>query len=291
MLIRQRTILRLVEKAERPLTNTVLFKLVFLLRKETTLSEDTAFYDFVPYHYGPYSFAMHRELETLVSYGYLNAEKSSVGTHFTLGPVSIDRALPPQNELAIDEILNRYANVRQKELLRDVYERYSWYAINTQLRELAPIALPTPKCADSAIYTIGYHKSSVDSFANQLIASGIQTVVDVRANPISRKYGFAGSSLKTICNKVGLEYKHFPKLGIPSSARKGVSSDADFNRLFLNYQQQTLRNNREDVVNVSSLVRSSPSVLLCAEQDARSCHRSRLAFAISEVTGLPIINL
>ena len=35
---------------------------MFLLRMETELKQLSSFYDFVPYKYGPYSFALYRDL-------------------------------------------------------------------------------------------------------------------------------------------------------------------------------------------------------------------------------------
>jgi len=290
MLIRQRTILRLIEKANRPLSRTVVFKLAFLLRHETALAEDPTFYDFLPYRFGPYSFAMHREIEALVSYGYLQAPKSSIGSPLVLGDTPNQHKLHAAADAAVDTVLRRYMDVPQSDLLRDVYARYPWYAINTELRELVTTPVPERREATSAIYTIGYHRTSVDSFANRLLQEGIRSVVDVRANPISRKYGFAGSSLQSICRKVGLGYQHFPRLGIPSSKRKGVSGTAGFDALFANYERHTLSSNAKDVAAVSALLKCTPSVLLCAERNASECHRSRLAFAVADSTGLPIID-
>ena len=53
MLTRERIILRLLTQVAKPLSRTVLVKLVFLLRHETTLKDVPSFYDFVPYKFGP----------------------------------------------------------------------------------------------------------------------------------------------------------------------------------------------------------------------------------------------
>jgi hypothetical protein len=199
--------------------------------------------------------------------------------------------LPTFVDGAIDKTLNKYQTIPQRTLLEDVYARYPWYATNTELRDLLTTPLPERSDAKLAIYTIGYHRSSVDSFANRLLREGMRVVIDVRANPISRKYGFAGSSLQSICRKVGLNYRHFPGLGIPSSKRKGVSGAAAFNKLFSDYERNILTANAGDVDSVSALINSLPSVLLCAEENASECHRSRLAVAVADSTGLPIIDL
>ena len=68
MLRRQRAILKLLSTAGGSLSATQVQKLLFLLRQETFLRSDSAFYDFLPYKYGPYSFAANREIEALVAY-------------------------------------------------------------------------------------------------------------------------------------------------------------------------------------------------------------------------------
>ena len=49
-------------------------KCAFLLRHETEYDADPAFYDFVPYKFGPFSFALYRELESLQRDGYVSDE-------------------------------------------------------------------------------------------------------------------------------------------------------------------------------------------------------------------------
>lgn len=71
MLIRQKAILALLSRANRPLSPTVFVKLVFLLRQETVLKDESTFYDFIPYKYGPFSFALYRELANLRQDGYV----------------------------------------------------------------------------------------------------------------------------------------------------------------------------------------------------------------------------
>jgi uncharacterized protein (DUF488 family) len=233
---------------------------------------------------------MNREIETMISYGYLATEKMNAGSPFVLGATPNPHRLPATIDSAITTTLERYVGVAQRELLRDVYARYPWYALNSELTDLLPVQMPRRGAAEMAVYTIGYHGTSIDSFANRLLREGIRSVLDVRANPISRKYGFARSSLQSICRKVGLAYHHFPGLGISSSERRGVSGIKAFNTLFSHYERHTLAQNTTDISAASVLIKSAPSVLLCAETNASECHRGRLAVAVANNTGLPIIN-
>jgi uncharacterized protein (DUF488 family) len=46
----------------------------------------------------------------------------------------------------------------------------------------------------------------VDGFLANLIKNGIEAVIDVRSNPVSRNYGFAGSTLKALAERIKLYY-------------------------------------------------------------------------------------
>ena len=94
MLRRQRIILKLLSSAASGISATQLQKYVFLLREETFLRNDTTFYEFVPYKFGPYSFAAQREVETLTSYGYIEAATTSANVW--AAPMSCARSNDPQ---------------------------------------------------------------------------------------------------------------------------------------------------------------------------------------------------
>jgi len=55
MLTRQKTLLSLLDVAVRPVQRMELTKWCFLLRQESTSAGGSAFYDFVPYRFGPFS--------------------------------------------------------------------------------------------------------------------------------------------------------------------------------------------------------------------------------------------
>lgn len=64
------------------------------------------------------------------------------------------------------------------------------------------------------IYTIGFTKTTAESFFTRLRAAGITRVIDVRLNNVSQLAGFSKRDdlrffLKTIC---GAEYLHLPEL-------------------------------------------------------------------------------
>jgi uncharacterized protein (DUF488 family) len=293
MLRRQRTILSLLSSAGRPVKATQMQKYLFLLKKETFLGDDSAFYDFVPYKYGPYSFSAHREIDSLIDSGYIESQSLASTVTYTAASIGIEeskRSDSDTNRVA-RFILSRYGSESTRSLMKDVYNRYSWFSINSELTDLVPADAPKTKIAPVAIYTMGYEERSVDAFFNRLLEIGIRNIIDTRANPVSRKYGFARSSFSGIANKLGLGYSHFPGLGIPSMQRSEVKSDADFRTLFRYYESQILPAHKGEIESVATQMMDTPSVLVCMEKEAVDCHRSRLARRVAEISGMQIIHL
>jgi uncharacterized protein (DUF488 family) len=289
MLRRQRTILKLLSTANAPLSATQIQKYMFLLREETQCSHDSTFYEFLPYKFGPFSFAAQREIEILAAYGYIESDARSMCAT-ALGKeeaIKVDK----DTSHAVIAILTSYGKLPVRSLLKDVYTRYPWFALNSELKDLIPAGIDKPQAAAPAVYTIGYESRSVDGFLNNLVRTGIRRIIDVRANPISRKYGFARSALTRLSGKLGLGYSHFPELGIPSKKRKEARTRAEFMQLFSHYEQQTLPAKTFEMAGVAELMQSTPSVLLCMEKKAEDCHRSRLADRIVSLTNLSQVHL
>lgn len=289
MLRRQRTILKLLSTVDCSVPATKLQKYVFLLRQETFLGRDSSFYEFLPYKYGPYSFAAQREVEALTAYGYLSLSGSSLALT-DLGAREVVE-VDSDTARAVQFIVSKYGKAGLQPLLKDVYARYPWYARNSELQEIVPSGAKEPREAPIAVYTIGYEGRSVDGFLNKLLQSGIRRILDVRANPVSMKYGFAKSSLSGLAAKLGIGYVHCPELGIPSNKRKDAHTRADFVRLFNYYESQILPTHEDHTAKAAELMKAMPSVLLCMEREAVDCHRSRLAKRISACSKLDVVNL
>ena len=293
MLRRQRTTLALLQEAGQTLSATQLFKLVFLLAEETSLGRDDAFYEFLPHKYGPYSFALNRELEALVSQGYAEEQHSGTTILYSITPLGTRESscVEPDKKKAVRFIYKRYGKLGIQPLLRDVYSRYPWFSTRSELENLISQNFPKQIAAPPAVYTIGYEERSVDGFFDRLLRAGIRVILDVRANPISRKYGFAKKSLGAIAGKLGLKYEHWPQLGISSEKRQGVHTPAEFKQLFGYYDRVILPKVSDDVTRMAAQIQQAPSVLVCMERQAPNCHRSRLAKALSAASGLGIVDL
>lgn len=293
MLNRQRLILALIRELGADAQNIVLVKLAFLLREETAVGRDRSFYGFVPYKHGPFSFGMYRELEALERDGYLQrGNRSTRLTHRTkkLTREQIERLPPKQLEAAIS-VVQKYGRQRTPELLRSIYRRYPWYATKSELHQYVPDDVPSPVMRQNAAYTVGYEGKSVDGFFNQLLASGIEGILDVRANPVSRKYGFAKRSMRRIAERLDLRYHHIPELGIAGDQRANLSDFNSYQRLLDKYERTMLPDRAVHVTQAAALLNSRPTALLCMERDVRCCHRGRLANRIAADSGLTIEHL
>ncbi|MFH1108308.1 MAG: DUF488 family protein [Planctomycetota bacterium] len=230
MLARQKIVLALLDSAAKPLSRTMFVKLSFLLRAETDVGEDSAFYDFVPYQFGPFSFVLYREFEALKQQSYVveDHDRFSLAKPMAGEVRRLIGDLPTSVRSSVGHIASRYASKTQRALVRDVYARYPWYATKSELVDLLPPTMPPLPTASLAVFTVGYERISVDALFDRLLHAGIRGIADVRANPISRKYGFARTSLSGIAAKLGLAYRHFPQLGIPSEERSALGGYSSY---------------------------------------------------------------
>jgi uncharacterized protein (DUF488 family) len=287
LLNRHRLLLDLLLEVPRVPTKTELMKWLFLIREETCLKSDPSFYSFVPHRYGPFSFTVYRDIEDLTRHGYLAGDGRTLRPRLRSEAVAAAQTLSNDSQCAVRDVLARYGNLPSRQLVDSVYENYPWFASRSALpadRGAVPEAKP-------AAYTSGYEGESIDLFFQKLIRSGIIRIVDVRSNPVSRKYGFSKTTLSRLSMKLGLAYLHLPALGIPSSMRRSLNNFEDYQALMSEYEDVILPRVPQSVTQAADLLGERASVLVCFEADWRCCHRGRLAAAIAERTGLEVVHL
>ncbi len=283
MLVRQRILIEFLYQAARPVSKLELVKWMFLLRKETRENFKTSFYDFVPYHYGPYSFCLAREIGSLIESGWIHEEERT----WELVREPDDAVAGTKGTVReVRSLVGRFGDRPQDEVIDHVYNRYPEYTVNSRRAKLV-----TRKIADPQVFTAGYEGLQVDGFLNMLVQDGIHSLIDVRSNPIARRYGYHRGTLSKLCSLLGIQYTHVPALGIRSELRRSLQTQADYDHLFENYQRDTLVEQSQWVERVADSVSTEPSVLVCMESCPSRCHRSRLASEISKITSLPIVHL
>jgi uncharacterized protein (DUF488 family) len=140
------------------------------------------------------------------------------------------------------------------------------------------------------IYTIGYEGIGIDRFLSSLQAHDIETVVDIRELPLSRKPGFSKKILSDTLNLSGLDYVHIPALGCPKPIRNRYRADGNWKRYqedFLKY----LETQGETIADLASMAAISNCALLCFEADYNYCHRSMVADAVRQLSGMRVCHI
>jgi len=270
---RQRFLLILLEMAGGRLSKMDFQKLLFLSQQEAGFS----YYDFVPYHYGCYSFQAQSDIELMEKFGWLDEQPKSISLLAKPG------ACLKVDELnVIDQFTKQFDGVRGRKLVRYVYERYPYYATRSKiagevldLASYKKVSNEKSKLTgkDKAVYTIGYEGISFEAYVNQLIKHDVRLLCDVRRNPLSRKFGFSKGVLSRLLPKLGIEYLHIPDLGIRSEMRQGLNSVEDYAILFRAYRK-TLPQKTKSLQLLERLFEQHERIALtCFEKEHHSCHR------------------
>jgi len=139
-------------------------------------------------------------------------------------------------------------------------------------------------------FTLGYESHTLRTLLGLLSTNGVDVLVDVRQNPVSRKYGFSKIHLEESAAQSGIEYFHFPCLGTPQRIRKLYSRNGNIESALRLYEEH-LRSREECLRSLLERVTSKYFCLLCLESDYTSCHRSIIALKLAEMTGCQPIHL
>ena len=114
----------------------------------------------------------------------------------------------------------------------------------------------------------------------------MKVLVDVRNNPLSMKYGFSKSQLQRYCSSLGIEYAHYPEVGIQSEQRQELNTQADYDKLFAVYCQKNLKKTIASQIKILDLLKEKKRIALtCFEANICQCHRKHLAEAIESLPG------
>ena len=285
MLTRQRVVASMLHAAGGRLSSTSLVKWCFLLRHGMPSGGGSAFYEFVPYHYGPFSFGLYQEAGRMVSNAYLREPDRNVWEVTTAG-VDAAQGLAHEIQADISKIATGFGRDDAESVRRYVYRRFPWFTINSKIERHVERPHAPP-----AAYTVGYEGQQIDGFLNTLLRHGMDRVLDVRHNPVARRYGFHKKTLTRLLSNLDIEYVHIPELGIRSENRRGLTSQSDYEDLFDEYEVTTLVEQGDALAMVADLQAEKASALLCMEADPVLCHRARVATAVAEMSGLPVHHL
>jgi uncharacterized protein (DUF488 family) len=138
------------------------------------------------------------------------------------------------------------------------------------------VRLPGGHAIRPGIVGVGYEGGDVGSFTAGLRAAGVQLVVDVRLNAISRKKGFSKRALAAALTAAGIGYWHVPELGNPTWNRSGFSGPpgaADTARArFSELITTDVAEGR--IAAIAAAAAAQKVAVMCFEADESRCHRA-----------------
>lgn len=271
---RQKALLALLEIFDGKLSKLELQKYMFLYVKE--FSADVH-YDFIPYHYGSFSYELYKDLSTFEKNSLISSGEKMVDL-LVGGFVGLISESEKNN---LFTFYRKYKDLKGNDLIGHIYKKYPYFAINSKISERfidgEELEKYRPKKSNQTLYTIGYEGKKFETYLNQLISEDIKALVDVRKNAHSMKYGFSKSHLKNAVEKLGIAYIHIPNLGIESENRQELHVLDDYQKLFASYEK-TLDSKKEDLSRLFSIITDKKRVAItCFEKDVAYCHRGVIA--------------
>jgi uncharacterized protein (DUF488 family) len=178
-----------------------------------------------------------------------------------------------------------YKGLLGKALLKHVYVTYPTFTCRSEIITdiLKPIEVEYVQRTwntdrSSCLFTIGYEGLTIDAYLNKLISNNIEMLVDVRSNPHSMKFDFTKAKFRQHIENVGIRYCHIPELGIPSHRRQNLKSEAEYQQLFKEYEEEIIAKQQDTIRQLLSIFSQFKRMALtCFEKDFWHCHRYTLA--------------
>jgi uncharacterized protein (DUF488 family) len=133
---------------------------------------------------------------------------------------------------------------------------------------------------------IGYQGLTLGALIAQLTAEGVDVLIDIRLNAISRKAGYSKRALSAALAEAGIEYVHDPRLGNPKHNRAGYAELASpagqaardqFRSMLATDASATALRELADRLDEHTVA------LLCFEADERHCHRQQVIESVREL--------
>jgi uncharacterized protein (DUF488 family) len=129
------------------------------------------------------------------------------------------------------------------------------------------------------VWTIGHSTLPMDEFIAHLRSFGIETLVDVRSFPGSRRYPqFNKENLRESLAAAAIQYAHMPELGGRRKAKPDSLNMAWRNESFRGYADyMETPAFREGIEDLLERARHRRTLIMCAEAVWWRCHRSLIA--------------
>ncbi len=259
-------------------------KLLFLFTNKQAKAE----YEFIPYKFGCYSYSANADMTVMVTRGFLNEDEKRFEKN---DKTDYLKQLKPTDLKLLQEVKANYGKMSVTALIKHTYLNFPFYATRSEAaenilttEELEKVIKAKPKGNKTVLFTIGYEGISLEEYLGRLLKNDVMILVDVRNNPLSMKYGFSKSQLKKYCESLGINYLHFPQVGIQADQRQELNSQTDYDKLFAVYRKNNLTktiDTQTEILNL--LIKHKRIALTCFEANICQCHRKHLAEAIEKL--------
>lgn len=268
-------------------------QLLFLINAE----HHVKYYHFAPVSEGVKSFELEYDLGALHNKGLLRFQDELV-TPLLTGSI---RELPSDLASEVSRVTLAFGRNTYEELAREIFTRYPYYAINTDLRfgvlsreELDKVEATRPVAVEPALYTIGYEGLHLEEYINLLIGQNVRMLIDVRKNAYSMKFGFSRHILERGLREAGIHYLHLSGLGVDSAKRQAANTDKAWYNMFQEYYEETLPLHGKELTVIKEMIeRLNRVAITCYEAAPEDCHRSYVARALEAMQGweYPVVHL
>lgn len=278
---RRKIILALLQLFDNQLDKIRLQKLLFLFANKQSKAE----YDFIPYKFGCYSYSANADMTAMVKRGYLSEDEKTFNKK---DKTDYLKQLKPVDQKLLYEVKDIYGNMSTTALMKHTYINFPFYATRSEAaetilakEEFEQVNKARPVGKNTVLFTIGYEGISLEEYLVRLLKNDVKVLVDVRNNPLSMKFGFSKNQLKKYCESLGIEYVHFPDVGIQSDQRQDLNIQSDYDKLFAIYIKNNLSKTTNSQNEIFKLLNQHKRIALtCFEANICQCHRKYLAQAI-----------
>lgn len=135
-------------------------------------------------------------------------------------------------------------------------------------------------------FTIGYTGRKTGDLISALLENGVRTLVDIRQNAISMyRPDLSKNNLIKLLAEQGLNYIHFPQLGVPRDIRAMAIESGTRDVIWEWYDQHVIDEFFGSGRNLHFFLNcvDHPVALMCTEIDPQECHRHRLSLALERM--------
>jgi len=147
--------------------------------------------------------------------------------------------------------------------------------------------------ARDVIFTAGHSTRLLGEFLDLLEAQGVETAVDVRSYPSSKRFPWFGRELLApALEKTGIDYVWMKDLGGRRRPAGGASPHTALSEGAFRSYADAMETPpfREAAGRLIDLARSRRTLLFCAEKDPERCHRRYLSDLLA-VGGFEVVHL